>query len=243
MTTTQGFSAVQFFAAAVVTSAVVGAFAGVASADSDKKNGISAGTGVEINIGANGNALVRGAEVTAVSGTQVNAETSLGSSVLNWIVKTDSDTDFSAHKGGADGLANIAVGDIISFRGTIDQSVAGLTVRAKQVKDWTTIETKARLEGVVSAINSSLSSFIVKTKSGTTTVQTSSSTKFTEDGDSASFADIALDAKVKVQGLFNASSSVFTAASVDIKDGNDGRYRSWFKHWFKAWYDRDRDDD
>lgn len=224
--------------AAVITAAVLFS-SGIAYAESDKKGGLSAGTGVEINIGANGNALVRGAEVTAVSGTQVNAETSLGSSILNWIIKTDSDTDFSARKGGEDGMANIEVGDTISFRGTIDQAVAGLTVNAKQVKDWTSVETKAKLEGVVTSINSTLASFTVKTKNGTTTVETSGSTKFTEDGNDASFADIVLNAKVKLQGLLNASSSVFTATSVSIdEDGNNGKHRGWFKGWFKLWHDR-----
>ena len=209
---------------------------------SDEKSSGSAGSGVEIQIAANGNALVRGAQVTAVSGTQVNANTSLGSSVLNWIVKTDADTDFSATKGGSDGIANIAVGDTISFRGKIDQAVSGLTVNAKQVKDWTSVETKAKLEGMVTSINSTLASFTVKTKSGTTTVQTSSSTKFTEDGDSASFADIVLNAKVKLQGMLNASSSVFTATSVSIdEDGDNGKHRGWFKGWFKRWHDRNDD--
>lgn len=207
--------------------------AGSAHADSNKgKNSISAGAGVEVNIGANGNALVRGAKVTSVSGSQVNANTSLGSSVLSWVVKTDSNTDFSSHKNGTSGLANIAVGDTISFRGTIDQAIAGLTVNAKQLKDWTSVETKTKFDGVVTSINTTLSSFTVAKGNSTTTVQTSSSTKFSENGDNASFADIILDAKVKIQGLFNASTSVFSATSVAIDSDNDN---NWTKDDAKQW--------
>ena len=227
----------------VVAAVALLGFVGTSYADSN------AGLGVEVNIGANGGALVRGATVTSVSGNDVSAKTSLGASVMNWIVKIDSNTDFSANKGGATGLAQIAVGDVISFRGAIDQAVAGLTVKAKVVKDWSSVDTKAKFNGVVTSINTTLSSFTVMKGNSTTTVQTSSSTKFTEDGDSASFADLFLNAKVKLQGMFNASSSVFTASSVAIEtdsdEDNDGddhwdkddkhEWRNWIrsKVWLK----------
>lgn len=226
----KSFSVKEFFTGAAVVAAVaVFGFAGAAYAD----NG-SSGRGVEVQIGANGSALVRGAQVTAVSGTDVSAKTSLGASVMNWIVKTDSDTDFTANKNGASGLANIAVGDTISFRGTIDQAVSGLTVKAKTVKDWSSVEAKAKLEGVVTSISTSLNSFTVMKGNSTTTVQTSSSTKFTEDGDSANFADLFLNAKVKLAGMFNASSSVFTATSVAIDEDNDDDDK-WNKDDKKEW--------
>ncbi|MFZ2886237.1 MAG: DUF5666 domain-containing protein [Minisyncoccia bacterium] len=214
---------------------------GTAHAESGSgKNSIQAGTGlpaqagIEVQIGAQGNALVRGAQVTSVSGSEINANTSLGSSVLSWIVKTDSNTDFTANKGGAEGIANIAVGDTISFRGAIDQTVSGLRVNARQVKDWTSVESKAKLEGVVSSINSTLASFTISHKNGTTTVQTSGSTSFKDGGGNASFADIVLNAKVKLQGLLNASSSVFTATSVQIGDDDNDR---WSNEDGKKWRD------
>lgn len=211
------------------------ALASTAFADS------KSGTGVEVNIGGNGNVLVRGAEVTAVSDTEVKADTSLGSSVLSWIVKTDSDTDFVAVKGASEGVANIEVGDTISFRGTIDQAVAGLTVNAKQVKDWTAVETKARIDGVISSINATLGSFTIAKGGATTTVQTSSSTKFKVNGENGTFADLFLNAKVKIMGMFNASSSVVTATSVDVSsstkhkwDKDDAKeWRNWIKS--KVW--------
>ena len=229
-------SKIYWSAGMMLTAALL--FSGTAFADSDK-HGSSASTGVQVQIGAQGDALVRGAKVTAVSDTQVKADTSLGSSVLNWIVKTDSDTDFSATKGGESGMEEIEVGDTISFRGAIDQSVAGLTVRAKQVKDWTSVETRASLSGIVTSINSTLDSFTVRTAHGTTTVETDSSTEFTEDGESASFADIVLDAKVKLVGFLNSTSSVFSATSVEINDHHD--WRGWFhgKAWLKFWHKED----
>ena len=233
MTTKQGFSQGlsigQFFVSAVVASAIIGGFAGVALASDG-----SAGLGVEVNINGSGNALVRGAEVSAVSGTDVSAKTSLGSSVMNWLVKIDSNTEFSANHDGAVGIANIAVGDIISFRGAIDQSVAGLTVKAKHVKEWTKKETKTRLNGTVQSINTSLHSIVVANGNSTTTVETNGSTKFSTNGHASTFADLFLNAKVKILGMFNASSTIFTASNVEIASSTKDK---WTKDDAHAWRD------
>jgi len=211
-----------------LTSALFGSF-GVAHADS------GGGTSVEINIGSNGGTLVRGAQVTSVSGNDVSAKTSLGASVMNWIVKTDSNTEFTANKNGGSGLANIAVGDIISFRGSLDQAVSGLTVKAKVVKDWTHVQTKKNFSGVVSSINTSLNSFVITNGNSTTTVQTNSDTKFKLDGSAGTFASLFLNAKVKVMGMFNASSSVLTATSVDIASTTKDKWTKNDAHEWRDW--------
>lgn len=210
-------------------------FTGIAQAKTD----VNAGTGVEVNIGSQGGVLVRGAKVTGVSSTTVNANTSLGSSILGWVVKTDNDTDFTAVKGATAGIANIAVGDIISFRGNIDQSMSGLNVKAQVVKDWTSVETKKTITGIVSSINATLNSFVVVHGSGTTTVQVASSTDIDKDGDNATFADIVLNAKVKIVGMLNNSTNILSALSVDIDADNDGHEdeehsRKEFRNWLKA---------
>lgn len=205
-------------------------------ADSNKDKGSKglAGTGIEVNIGSNGGVLVRGAKVTSVSDTTVNANTSLGASVLNWIVKTDSSTEFVTHGGANTGLSGIAVGDTISFRGTLDQAVSGLTVNAKTVKDWSQVETKRTLEGVVSSINATLGSFTVLKGGSTTTVQTSSSTEW--KGGADAFSDLFVNAAVKIKGFFNASTSVMTAQSVAVDQENgDSDDDRWSKGDQKAW--------
>jgi len=231
MTTTKGFSVTQFFVSAVIASAAIGAFAGVASADS--------GLGVSIDVGANGNALVRGAEVTAVTDSEVKAETSWGSTVLNWVVKTDAETEYAGKDGKEMARGDIAVGDTISFRGTLDQTVSSLVVKAKVVKDWTkSVAAGVKLHGNVGSINSTLKSFVITDGSATTTIATNSSTRFEKNGDDASFADITLDAKVKVKGTWNASSTVLTATEVDIKpekkNGWDKEDRKHWRDWIRS---------
>lgn len=233
MTTSKSFSVTQFFISAVIASAAIGAFAGIASADS--------GLGVSVDVGANGNALVRGAQVTAVSDTQVDAKTSWGSTVLSWVVKTDADTEYVGTNGKNMARSDIAVGDTVSFRGSVDQTVSGLTVKAKMVKDWTKAEAKTKMSGVVSSINSSVGSFVITNGNSTTTVQTNNSTDFEVNGKDGSFADLYLNAKVKLRGMLNASSSVFTANEVEIAsstkkhDDTTHSFRSWIRGnaWFK----------
>lgn len=249
MTTTKGFSqslsVVQFFVSAVVASAAIGAFAGIASAADSNNSGL----GVSIDVGANGSALVRGAEVTAVTDTEVKAETSWGDAVLNWVVKTDSDTEYIGKNGKDVARADIAVGDTISFRGALDQALSGLVVKAKVVKDWSKTEAKTKLNGTVASINSSLGSFVVTHGNSTTTVQTDSSTDFEVNGKDGSFADLFLNAKVKIHGMFNASSTVFTANEVEVassskKHGWDKGDRNEWRDWIrsKIWLKIGRDD-
>lgn len=197
------------------------------------------GTGVEINLTSNGNALVRGAQVTSVSGSDISATTNYGSSQLAWTVKTDSDTEFTANKNGATGLSQIAAGDTISFRGILDQAVSGLTVNADVVKDWSHVETTKKLSGIVSSINTTLNSFTVSHGNSTTSVQTNGDTKFTLNGNAGSFASLFINAKVKIAGMFNASSSILTATSVDIASStkkwsrNDDDRTAW-RDWIRS---------
>lgn len=214
--------------------------AGMAHADDDKNHGSKSGSGVEINIGGNGNVLVRGAKVTSVSSSTISANTNYGSSILGWTVKTNGDTEFSANKGSSAGISQIAVGDTISFRGSLDQAISGLTVNAKVVKDWTQAESKKTYRGMVTSINATLNSFTLSGDNTTTTVQTNSATKFKlSNGTTGSFADIFLNAKVKVMGMWSASSSVLTATSVDVgtttkKDSWDTDDKKEWRNWIRS---------
>lgn len=226
---------------AVITALALFPFASAhADSDSKKKSGShQSGTSVEVVLGTNGSALVRGAKVTSVSGSTINAATNYGSAKLDWTVKTDGNTEFTAHKGSANGLSQIAVGDIVSFRGSIDQAQSGLTVNAKVVKDWTEVESNKSISGLITSINATLNSFTVSHGNSTTTIQTNSSTDFELNGKDASFASLFLNAKVKVKGLFNASSSVLTASEVEIsssspKWGWDKDDKKEWKDWIKS---------
>ena len=72
-----------------------------------------------VTIGGQGNALVRGAKVTDVSGSTITAKTTWPDASFTWTVKTDSDTEFYATGKNTEDLADIDVGDVISFAGNL----------------------------------------------------------------------------------------------------------------------------
>ena len=120
----------------------------------------SVGSKLEVSIADSGRVIVRGAEVTSVSGDTIRAETEWGATSLQWTINTDSDTDFVTKRGSGSNLADIAVGQYVSFSGMIDGSGSGLTVDADAVKNWsleggaaTTTKAELRAEARAEAKN------------------------------------------------------------------------------------------
>lgn len=91
------------------------------------------GTGVFI--GANGTAHVQGAKVTATSSSSLTATTNLGGNTITWDVEAASTTRFGSLGTGLAALANVAIGDIVSFWGKLSGSGSTLTVEAEAIKD------------------------------------------------------------------------------------------------------------
>lgn len=86
-----------------------------------------------VTIGANGNALVRGAEVTDVTDGTITARTEWDEGSLTWTVETDSGTDFVDRDNDEGSESDIDDGDVISFTGVL---TGGLTVEANTVREW-----------------------------------------------------------------------------------------------------------
>lgn len=135
-----------FVAAAVAASLVLAPVAafGKSGHNEDRGNRVEAErvlrlahSPLEVLINQNGKVLVRGAMVTATSTSAINAATSFGSTTLPWIINIASTTKFVPHhRRGVSSVADIAVGDVISFSGALDTSATTLTVKARVVKDW-----------------------------------------------------------------------------------------------------------
>lgn len=96
----------------------------------------SVGSTLEVTIADDGRTIVRGAQVTSVSDGTIRAETEWGATSLDWVITTDSDTDFLMKAGTDAAIGDIAVGQYISFSGMIDGSGSALTVDADVVKNW-----------------------------------------------------------------------------------------------------------
>ena len=170
------------------------------------------GQRVEIAITDSGNALVRGAKVTGISGSTLTVTTAAGASTLSWAVITDGSTVFVTSTGSGTTLGQISVGDTVSFAGVL--SGTGLSVKATAVKDWTLGASERTISGTVQSINSAGTSVVLGNNKAT--VQFTGATVITLNGTSTSFASIATGDKVKATGVVNAEGTVLTATSVAI---------------------------
>lgn len=121
-----------------VLTAVIGAMALLAPGFVQAENDVKTHKGMkpQVTLNADGRALVRGAEVTEVSGDTIRARSEWGATVLAWTVRTDGDTDFYEKGGSGSDLDDIEVGDEVSFSGRLDQDASALTVRADAVRNW-----------------------------------------------------------------------------------------------------------
>ena len=227
-------------AASIAVASALAILPVVASANGDGKSGISPianAQRVEIVIGNAGNALVRGAKVTGISGSTLTVTTTAGASALSWAVITDSATAFVTSSGSGSSLAQISVGDTVSFAGAL--TGAGLSVKAQAVKDWTLGANERSVSGKVQSINSAGTSLVLGSGSDSNknvTVQFSASTSVVLNGIASTFASIQVGDKVKAKGTINADGTILTATSAVVtrpavsfgKDDFAKKIRLWF---------------
>ncbi len=202
---------------------------------------------VEIAVNASGNVLVRGAKVTGINGSTLTVSTTAGASTLSWAVTTDSSTAFVTSSGSGSSLAQITVGDTVSFAGALTGS--GLAVKATAVKDWTLGASERSISGTVQTVNSTSTSLVLGNGNGKdndndrddkvkATIQFTGSTRIVLNGATTTFASIQTGDKVKATGTMNADRTVLTATSVTvirpaIKLGNDD-FTKKIKLWFSG---------
>ena len=186
-------------------------------ADQNDRDARDAGTKLEVHLTDNGKVIVRGAKITAINGTSLTATTTWGSVVMSWTVNTDNSTNFVRRFGGSSGVSEMAVGDIISFKGNLVSGTASpVTVLAKTLKDWSIQKKNATFEGNVSSITGT--SFVLARNNNTSvTVNTTSATQITKGNLAGVFADITVGAKVSTTGIFNNLTNVLDASKVNVK--------------------------
>lgn len=255
------------FGVGLTSAAVIGALAFlpvIASANEGNgnkgksENRSAATQRVEVVINASGNVLVRGAKVTGISGNTLTVTTTAGASTLSWAVTTDSSTAFVTSAGAGSSLAQISVGDTISFAGALTGT--GLSVKATAVKDWTVGVSQRSISGVVASVNGTNTSLVLGNGNGKdndndkddktrATIQLTGSTVIMQNGATTTFASIQTGDKVKATGTMNADGTVLTATMVTVTHpgvdlGNDDfgkRIKAWFSGGFSIFGKSGRD--
>ncbi|MCR4281128.1 MAG: DUF5666 domain-containing protein [Candidatus Kaiserbacteria bacterium] len=207
----------------VLSSAAVAALMAVtpvfASADTLNAN---ASNGVVIN--GSGIVHVVGANVTAVSSGVVNAVTTLGTSVINWIVNISASTKIAANGSAHASTTDISVGDKVSFTGTLSGLGSSVTVAASNVRSMITFPKLNGISGKITSVNTASSSFSLKAGDRIVTVHTTASTTILIDGATSTIASLQTGDKVKVTGTVNARGTIITASKITVKSEreNDG---------------------
>ncbi len=175
------------------------------------------GSALEIHIFDNGKVLVRGAKVLSVGSSSFTAVNSWGSSTLSWTVNTGSETEFIRRYGGKSNIAEISVGDYVSFNGVLVQTASSFTVDAKAVKDWSVQKARASFTGVVTGLSSSTQSFTLNAEEkGIITVNVTASTTIMKGTSTVLFGEIKVGGRVRVSGLYNNLNKVLSADEIKI---------------------------
>lgn len=125
--------------------AVIGVlmFAFAQGAQAHKAGAKSAGSALEVMMSDNGRTIVRGAEVTDISGDIIRARTEWGASSISWTIVTDANTAFVTKAGANTDKDDIAVGDIVSFSGELDDGDTAFSIDADAVKNWSVDDGRA----------------------------------------------------------------------------------------------------
>lgn len=120
---------------------------GLASITHAETINLNSKDGTGVFIGANGNAHVHGAKVTATSTSGLTATTNLGGNTITWAVDATSTTRFGNLGTGLSALAQVAIGDIVSFWGKLSGTGSTLEVDAYTIKDQTDKATSTKKVG------------------------------------------------------------------------------------------------
>jgi hypothetical protein len=176
------------------------------------------GSTLEMHINNNGSVLVRGAKITSISGSTINATEAWGSFSVNWVINTTSSTKLQLRYGAAATFSEFSVGDYISFSGSMNTTQSTATVNANVVKDFSAQEAHASFSGTVSSVNSSNTSFVLATSAhGNVTVTVSPSTVIKHGSATSTFSTIATGQTIShTTGVWNNLTNTLQAEEVTI---------------------------
>ncbi|MEK7588998.1 MAG: hypothetical protein AAB438_04265 [Patescibacteria group bacterium] len=164
---------------------------------------------LEVNIKDNGQVLVRGAKVTAVSGNMITATTAWGAMNLNWNVNVLSSTNFVRKFGSSSSISEVKVGDMLSFNGVVTSGTSSaIVVDAKVIKNWSVTKqnVRSKIEGSVKSVAGTTAPTTIVVTSGNKdyTVNVATNTSIVNDSWMASsLASFVVGNKVTAYGVVN----------------------------------------
>ncbi|MBI5732856.1 hypothetical protein HY967_02785 [Candidatus Jorgensenbacteria bacterium] len=176
---------------------------------------IIASTKPEIHILPEEKVIVRGAKVTAVYGTTLSVSTTWGSTIVNWNVRTNQNTEFIRLSGEKAVFSEISIDDIVSFQGKLSTETSALIVNAQIVKNWSLTKTRLVLYGIVKSVQNS--TFVLETEErGLVTIVITNSTKITKGEELTTAKSLEEGKQVTVRGLWDTRLKKLEAQTMKI---------------------------
>lgn len=180
------------------------------------------GSTLESHMNNDGSVLLRGAKITAISGSVLTVAQTWGSLVSTWVVNIDTSTELIRRYGGASAISEFTVGDYIAVKGMLDTTKSTPTITAKIIRDYSIQRENATLAGTVASVDTSAQSFVLITPNrGNQTIFVSSSTVVKQGGATTTFSTIVVGQKItKAYGVWNNLNNTMQAQKVDIYQNN-----------------------
>lgn len=170
-----------------------------------------------VEIKDNGRVLVRGAKVTSIATSTINAAlTWEGGASIPWVITTDGSTEYVRYHGGKGLFSEFAVGHTISFSGWLVPA-SSLTVRADTVRNWSVSKEKVNPFGFIQSIDAPSKSFMLKTEErGDIKVLVMDDTKILKGKATTTFAVLKVGDKLHARGLWDSTVKTLRADLIKI---------------------------
>ncbi len=200
--------------------------------------GIATDTHAQAHVGISSNGVVHviGADVTSVSGAVINAVTTLGTTVIDWVVNTSAATKVNVGGHTTATTTAIAAGDTISFTGALTSIGSTMTVVATNVRDLAGMLIMRFMPVTVDSVNAANDSFTANAGRHAVTVEGTASTTVTLNGAASTIAALQSGDRARVMGTTSADGSIITASTVTAKSGA-GRTSDGFHLGILGWGD------
>jgi hypothetical protein len=139
-------------------------------------------------------------------------------SIFNYAYKIDitGAKNIVRHWWGTSNISEFSVGDIVNVWGYLDENDTSL-IHAQTVRDVSIQKISGVFNGIIDSINSTSTTFILKTKErGDQTIIVSSDTKIVKATTTVSFSDLQVGMGAVVRGIWNKTLSKIQAQLINI---------------------------
>lgn len=173
---------------------------------------------LKLEINHSGHILVRGAVVTSMASSTINASlTWPNGAKVDWVINVP-ESEFVNRLDRDAKFSEIQNGHVISFSGELTGgSSSGLAVKAKVVKNWSVQKVKINPFGIIQSINSAAKSFVVQTEErGSPTVFVSGATEIIKNKATATFEALRVGDRAHVKGLWDRAANTIQAERIKV---------------------------